>query len=128
MIWFLGAASGCGTCWNFLDGGPFPRMFPFGGVAHDVHIAVNGYGVVEDIVNKPLSVIDLPLSLVGDVATLPVTIPYTSYAAWKDHQKKQAENWWVEPPRESNGWDELEQQNDDRNIPIQDPLDRPSAG
>jgi uncharacterized protein YceK len=68
LVLLLPFASGCGTLAN-LDGREYPLMGmpgqimprPFGGVARDV---------------KWMFILDLPLSLIGDVVTLPKTIPY----------------------------------------------------
>jgi uncharacterized protein YceK len=63
------ACAGCGTLDNLHSG-----KVPYGGVATDIDFAMHGNGYVEDIIFRPIAVIDTPISLVCDTATLPITL------------------------------------------------------
>lgn len=74
----LASLLGCGTIGNMDH-----ERTPYGGVAADVNHAINGQGLVEDIITVPLAVMDIPFSMVGDTITLPVT-SFSSYAKWRE--------------------------------------------
>ncbi len=100
----LGMLSGCGTARNLIGSSDTtPPLYPFGGTAFDVDYAIHGGGLVEDILFIPLAAIDIPFSIVGDVATLPLTVSYTTYARWRDSQRIRSDTrWWkdsLEPER-----------------------------
>jgi uncharacterized protein YceK len=76
--------SGCGTAMNFMEAGS--RGLPesaghksiYGGVTIDVDLISSSEGFAETVTALFLAgLIDLPLSLVMDTVTLPVTIPMT---------------------------------------------------
>ena len=70
LIVFLG--SGCGTIENLHT-----DSVPFGGTKYDIDYVMHGSGKmpVEDaLVFRPIAAIDTPVSLVGDLVTLPVTL------------------------------------------------------
>ena len=65
------AACGCGTIHNLHS----REMAPYGGVTAEAEYIAHGQGLVEDMVGRPLAVLDFPLTIVGDTLTLPVTLP-----------------------------------------------------
>jgi uncharacterized protein YceK len=70
LIALLG--SGCGTIENLHT-----DSTPFGGTRYDVDYVMNGSGkspVGDALVFRPMAAIDTPVSLVGDLVTLPVTL------------------------------------------------------
>jgi uncharacterized protein YceK len=62
VLALLAATSGCGTTANITQATIDTPPKPFGGLAYDFHEVATG---------NPLYLIDLPGSLVGDIATLP---------------------------------------------------------
>jgi len=62
--------AGCGTFDNLNS----TNVIPYGGVAHDIEFAKHGNGYVEDIIFRPVAVIDTPISLVADTVTLPIAL------------------------------------------------------
>jgi hypothetical protein len=83
LIIACGAVSGCGTLFNLagsevqLMGPPLRETAPFGGVDNDVRLMARGVPPNEW---RPVCIAvagaDMPLSLAGDVVTLPWTVPY----------------------------------------------------
>jgi len=73
LLLIVVCVTGCGTYANhyprsWLVAGDFPERHkdekpePFGGIRRDVN-------------NLPLGLLDLPFSTIGDLATLPITVP-----------------------------------------------------
>ena len=87
---FLLVPSGCGTIANMNGetvlsvGGPFPQpTTPFGGVARDLKLAVEPEMMVVGLPFTFFLLLDAPVSLAGDIITLP----------WATHR-------WLRPPEE----------------------------
>ena len=80
LVMLLCTSSGCGTMFNvtghevMLLGPREQPIVPFGGVANDVQWMSRGPGAVIP------AALDMPLSLVGDIVTLPWTIYQSSIA------------------------------------------------
>jgi uncharacterized protein YceK len=79
-----GAVCGCGTMQNLQGKEPTP----FGGVSREVRYIRQGDGLVEDIVGRPLAVLDLSLTLVGDTLTLPVVLLSSIPRSTKEEQTR----------------------------------------
>src|SRR5260370_727692 len=102
----LSAATGCGTMMNLDTSsaafGMIPTQRVYGGIQSDVELADRnfqmaseggGEGVARGVVGAYLLLVDLPLSLVGDTLTLPVTIP-----AAARHEEAERNRRWQQHP------------------------------
>ncbi len=64
--------SACGTCINLKD---YEETTPYGGVIFDFAMTQSDFNFTPGPVFTVLAIIDMPLSLALDTATLPYTIP-----------------------------------------------------
>lgn len=88
--------AGCGTCQNLAS-----DKRPFGGVSWDANYALHGRGTgyLEDELFRPIAALDSPISLAGDIVTLPITLYATADRRFRAAFEEAKSPWPERTPR-----------------------------